>query len=307
MASPPTLYIFNSASLARKDTVENLTTELISYGVDIAIIIETHLKKKHADSCVHIDCYTLFRRDRVGRKCGGVAVYTRQTLNATVYLPPIPGNDPDYELLLIKVTEGCDFTFVGSLYHPPKPRYQENDLLNYIEEVVSRIQLDFPAAHIILAGDLNQLPDSEVVIRTGLTSLVTQPTRLGNMLDRLYVSDLEYAGVKVVTSAVKRDHRAVIAYSCGVKKTVGKKRGTSARSESTQQCSTHTSWPASRLRSTLSIPMAAGILNMSTIDCTVRCKDCSMSTIPSAQRPSHLPTRSTSHQLSNTCYDGRTS
>ncbi|HSN24566.1 MAG TPA: reverse transcriptase family protein, partial [Methylomicrobium sp.] len=223
-AAPPTLYVFNAAPLAKKDAVENLTTELIGYGVDIAIITETHLKKKHADSCVHIDGYTLFRRDRVGRKCGGVAVYTRETLNAAVYLPPVLGNDPDYELLLIKVTESRDVTFVGSLYHPPKPRYQENDLLNYIEEVVSRIQLDFPAAHIILAGDLNQLPDSEVVIRTGLTSLVTQPTRLGNMLDRLYVSDFEYTGVKVVTSAAKSDHRAVVAYSGGVKKTVGKTR-----------------------------------------------------------------------------------
>jgi len=218
------LYIFNAASLAKKDTVENLTTELIGYAVDIAIITETHLKKKHANSCVQIDGYTLFRRDRVGRKCGGVAVYTRQSLSAAVYVSPVPGNDPDYELLLIKVTEGCDVTFVGSLYHPPKPRYQESDLLDYNEEVVSRIQLDFPAAHIILAGDLNQLPDCEVVIRTGLTLLLTQPTRLNNVLDRLYVSDLEYTGVKVVTSAAKSDHKAVIAYSGGVKKTVGKTR-----------------------------------------------------------------------------------
>jgi hypothetical protein len=75
-----------------------------------------------------------------------------------------------------------------------------------------------------LAGDLNQLSDSEVVIRTGLTSLVTVPTRLNNILDRLYVSDFEYTGIKVVQSVVTSDHKAVIAYHGGIKHTVGKTR-----------------------------------------------------------------------------------
>ena len=39
------------------------TAELIGYGVDIAIITETHLKKKHANSYVQVDGYTLFRHD----------------------------------------------------------------------------------------------------------------------------------------------------------------------------------------------------------------------------------------------------
>jgi hypothetical protein len=32
----------------------------ILYDVDVAVITETHLKKKHADSCVDIDNYALF-------------------------------------------------------------------------------------------------------------------------------------------------------------------------------------------------------------------------------------------------------
>ena len=61
------------------------------------------------------------------------------------------------------------------------------------------------------------LEDFEVVIRTGMSSLVTQPTRLNNFLDRLYVSDLDYQSVKVVQSVVSSDHKAIIAYS-GIKK-----------------------------------------------------------------------------------------
>jgi len=103
-----------------------------------------------------------------------------------------------YELHWVKITRDSDVTFVGALYHPPAPLYKTSDLLDRIEAAVLKIQQDFPGAHIILAGDLNTLSDSDVIIRTGLMSLVTQPTRGANRLDRLYVSDFQYDGVKVV-------------------------------------------------------------------------------------------------------------
>ena len=112
----------------------------------------------------------------------------------------------------------------SALYHPPRPIYVTNDLIDYIEVSVMHIQQNFTAAHIILAGDLNQMSDNEVVIRTGLTSLITVPTRLNNILDRLYVSDYEYTGVKVIQSVVTSDHKAIVAYSGGVKHTVSKTR-----------------------------------------------------------------------------------
>jgi hypothetical protein len=112
-----------------------------------------------------------------------------------LFLPPIPGENPNYELLWVKVNQGNDVTFFGALYHPPKPIYETNELLDYIEASVAYMQQNFAEAHIILAGDLNQMSDNEVVIRTGMTSLVTQTTRLNHILDRIYVSDLEYQGV----------------------------------------------------------------------------------------------------------------
>ena len=63
-----------------------LNSSAPNYGcnVDVAVITETHLKKKHAASCINIDKNVLFRRDRVHRKCGGVAVYVRQSMKASV-------------------------------------------------------------------------------------------------------------------------------------------------------------------------------------------------------------------------------
>ena len=122
LSIPPVLYVFNAASLVKPGAIEKLTAEFIGYKVDVGIISESHLKLKHPDSCVAIDGYTLFRRDRVGRKGGGVCIYVRREMAyANVFHPPISIDNTNFELLWIKVNHGFDVTFVGALYHPPKP------------------------------------------------------------------------------------------------------------------------------------------------------------------------------------------
>jgi hypothetical protein len=113
---------------------------LTSYGVDIAVISETHPKKQHADSCVSIDGYVLFRRDRARRKCSGVAVYTRQSSTVVEYKPPVAGNNPDVEILWVKVVLSSDVTLVGALYHPSSLIYGTTHLLDYIEAIVLQMQ-----------------------------------------------------------------------------------------------------------------------------------------------------------------------
>jgi len=97
---------------------------LLSYKVDIAVITETYLKKKHPDHCFSVNGCSLFRRDRFGRRGGGVAVYT-----STVDCRRTPGQDlhgdsSDFQLLWVHVqTERRDI-MIGALYHPPKPLYR---------------------------------------------------------------------------------------------------------------------------------------------------------------------------------------
>ena len=85
-----------------------------------------------------------------------------------------------------------------------------------------QIQNSYLQSHKILAGDFNLLPESEVVIRTGFMSVVSQPTRGDRYLGRVYVSDLHYNNLKVVKSAVKSDHMAIVAWSGQDKNTVSK-------------------------------------------------------------------------------------
>jgi len=86
------------------------------------------------------------------------------------------------------------------------------------------VSVEFPTSLVILAGDFNMLSDTDVISRTALNSIVDQPTRGASSLDRIYVNDMCYSNVKVVTSAVKSDHKSLIAYTGPVLHTVNKHR-----------------------------------------------------------------------------------
>lgn len=212
-ASPPSpsLYLLNAASLAKPHAIQQLETELLGQSTDVAIITETGFKKHHSDVAGRIAGYNYFRRDRVGRRGGGVAIYFKDNILYTIITPLSDLNV--YETLWIAFHFGADHYIICGIYHPPKPIYDISLFKSFLYENVDHFSITYPQSTIILAGDLNQLDDSDIVLNTGLQSLVHQPTRGTNVLDRVYVSSLCNYNVKVVKSAVKSDHCAVVAYS----------------------------------------------------------------------------------------------
>jgi len=128
----------------------------------VAVITETHFKQKHTDSVVGVDGFTLFRRDRTGRRGGGVAVYVNSSVQSSIWSPTSIGSRA-FELLWVRVG---DSLFVAALYHPPRPTYDTADLLSYTENCVAELSHDVPLAEIVLDGDLNQLSDDDVIERT---------------------------------------------------------------------------------------------------------------------------------------------
>jgi hypothetical protein len=78
--------------------------------VDVAVISETHLKKKHNDNNFAVNGYKLFRRDRERRRGGGVAVYVASQLAADIWA--CPGDSPQYELLWVRLQQPLRDVFV---------------------------------------------------------------------------------------------------------------------------------------------------------------------------------------------------
>ena len=145
-----------------------------------------------------------------------------RSLSKTTSQPTIDGDDRLLELLWIKVELHSRTMYVGALYHPPHPIYATSLLTARLEHTVEVLVHSDPEALLVLGGDLNELGDSTVVEATGLIPLVHQPTRGGNTLDRLYVSEECFATVKVLNSAIKTDHRAIVAVPHGPVITRGK-------------------------------------------------------------------------------------
>ena len=76
--SIPGMYVFNSCSLAKPHALKQMQAELISYGVDVGMISETHFKEKHTEEIIQIEGYNIIRRDRKKRRGGGVALILHQ-------------------------------------------------------------------------------------------------------------------------------------------------------------------------------------------------------------------------------------
>ena len=69
-------------------------------------------------------------------------------------------------------------------------------------------------ANIVIACYFNQLSETRVVAYTGFMQIVRQPTHGTNVLDQIFVTDpYLYDTVRVITSFVMSDHKAIVAYS----------------------------------------------------------------------------------------------
>ena len=205
----PGLYIINACSIAKPHAIDQLQADLISYSLDIAIIVETSLKKHHRDNIVKIDGYNFFRRDRLARRMGGVAVLVANHYPAEEYV--IQGDNRTLELLWVKIHRQPENLYIGALYHPPQPIYPTTQLLDRLAHCTEAIMSDDPNGIVLLAGDFNMLPQLEVIENTGLHPLVKTPTRGRNVLDNLYVSRPSYNCIKVLASSIKTDHKAIVA------------------------------------------------------------------------------------------------
>jgi len=214
IAALPSLYVLNASAITKPHAIEHLSADFTSYRADIAVISETHLKAKHRDQFAAVDA--MFRRDRVRRRGGGVAVYVNSRLTAA--LCSFISDSPTFELMWVHVkAAGSRDLLVGALYHAPKPLYQPTELLDHLDVCIWTIYVDIarvlPDALVILAGDFNSLPDEDITARCTLTSIVHQPTRGASKLDKIIASDPSYSTVRVVTSTCKSDHKAIVAFS----------------------------------------------------------------------------------------------
>ena len=203
----PRVYSVNAASLAKPHALQHFASELSSFSADVAIISETHFKKHHSTQMTQLDGYTCERRDRVGRRGGGVAIYIKNGFNYTIR--QVVGDGDEYETLWLDLRWRSLSLTCAALHHHPRPIYNVEQFKQFLFSNIDDVCLSTNAVFLI-AGDFNQLSDSEICANTGLLSLVKTATRGQSCLDRVYTNCMSTLIIKVVTSIIKTDHKAVI-------------------------------------------------------------------------------------------------
>ena len=136
----------NICSLRRK--IDDLERVLHEEEIDIICVTETWLDDSINDGEIEIPGYCVHRRDRLGRRGGGVCIY------ATNDIPVNPRSDLEsnnVEAVWIEV-QGKESVLVGCLYRPPHETLQFWD---DIDELLSQPAIG--RHKIILAGDLRWL------------------------------------------------------------------------------------------------------------------------------------------------------
>jgi hypothetical protein len=95
----PSFLILNVRSLAKRNSIEHLTQEINTKQPPIAIITESWLNSDHISSVFDVDKYASYRKDREGRRGGGVIVYVNgEALFDVVYDHALQ----QYELIILK-------------------------------------------------------------------------------------------------------------------------------------------------------------------------------------------------------------
>jgi len=107
--------------------------------VDVAVVSKTHFKKKHSSEILNIAGYALLRLDRPNRRAGGVAIFTINSLLPTLWESPVVKTADTYKLLWIKLEAYKPPIFIASVYHPPKPIYNTNSFVDYLEATIDVI------------------------------------------------------------------------------------------------------------------------------------------------------------------------
>src|SRR6218665_1225794 len=79
-----------------------------------------------------------------------------------------------------------------------------------INRLTASISLSDDTVSVMLGGDFNSLNVAEVSARTGLIPLTSAPTRGANTLDVFMITPPQRHNIKVVSSTVRSDHKAIL-------------------------------------------------------------------------------------------------
>ena len=211
-AALPSLLLSNVRSVVNK--LDEVSELFLRVQPDISVLTESWLDESIPDSSLHIDNYTVFRRDRVDRKGGGIVIYIRSVFSCSIVdSSDIPGLPSSRSETLVIFIRDFNLLLVG-VYHP-----FWNDVAAH-EEALSCLTgiLDFahvtfgPNLRIIVCGDLNDLRFHLTTLSslTQLVPVVNFSTRGSSCLDQILTNFATETRPTYASPIGRSDHVVVL-------------------------------------------------------------------------------------------------
>ena len=117
---------------------------------EVITVTETWLNDSNCNEEVEIEGYQIIRRDRIGKRGGGVMIYIKQCYKVRELNLENPNLENSLETIWVEIQKiGGKNIVIGSCYRPPTAR-------GFVEAIVDEIDLASDIGNpMILMGDMN--------------------------------------------------------------------------------------------------------------------------------------------------------
>lgn len=185
-------------------------------STDVATITETWLNDRYDSGPINIPGFSLHWRDRQRGRGGGMCTYVSQT---------IPGKrrsdleSPQHEYMLIwlrpyRLPRPLSGIITGVVYNPPdKSAQEQNDLIQYLVNIVDLIRNSCPDCGVAILGDFNNLDTSDLISHQALKQIVQNPTRGQSILDLILTNFSHFYDRPVSNAPLGSSNHNIISWN----------------------------------------------------------------------------------------------
>ena len=221
----PSFLTTNANGLCVNTKQTELALLLHRYGIDVAVITETHLNKNVPDVRIFQTGYSTLRRDRnfaaVNKsKGGGIIIYVKRGLQ---YIEPNICVPDDLEVCwcVLKPTLPESIIVAGVYIPPDTSASRRRAIADHIIESVDNLRSARSRAKSVILGDFNNLFDvNSLALQLNLKQIVTEKTRGTSVID-LILTDYDTQDIPSTVPAIgTSDHSTVIWVNSEKKKVV---------------------------------------------------------------------------------------
>ena len=206
----PSFYMANARSVTKK--FDELTAQLLTAHMDIAIITESWLHDQIDSNFLCIPGYNLTRRDRRDRMGGGVCAF----VSSNIPFKRRPDLEPpEHECMWLWLRPHrlpCPLSGIicGIVYFPEAPAHVQKDRTTYIIETLDSVRATYPDCGVVLLGDFNTQDITDMLANHNLKQIVQKPTRGNNILDLILTNLSEHYSEPFVSAHLgSSDHGSV--------------------------------------------------------------------------------------------------